>query len=267
MKRLAILGSPIRQAMSPVLHRAAYHALGLEWTYEAINCTPGRLPGFLADADDTWAGFSLTMPLKRAVIPLLDTVTPVVEATGTANTITVQAGKLLGDNTDVHGMLTALTETGLARAGTATILGTGATACTALAAVQALGCPTITVVARSPDRTAPLRDAAARLRLNVEIVPWQEAAHYLAADVVISALPPGAADRLAPLWRPADNLLLDVVYRPLSTIITQAARTQGSTVVSGLPMLLHQAARQVELQTGRTPAPIQAMQQAALRQL
>ncbi|MEO5875631.1 MAG: hypothetical protein ABIS86_09810 [Streptosporangiaceae bacterium] len=76
-----------------------------------------------------------------------------------------------------------------------------------------------------------------------------------------------AADRLAPLWRPANNVLLDVVYRPSPTLITQAARAQGTTVVSGLPMLLHQAARQVELQTGRTSTPIGAMRQAALAEL
>ncbi|GAA1923758.1 hypothetical protein [Streptantibioticus ferralitis] len=94
-RQLAILGSPVAQALSPVLHRAAYTALGLDchWTYRAIDCTLERLPSFLAGLDDGWAGLSLTMPLKRAAVPLLDEVSATVRATGTgtANTVTSAA--------------------------------------------------------------------------------------------------------------------------------------------------------------------------------
>ncbi|MGW5927722.1 hypothetical protein ACWF2L_15930 [Streptomyces anulatus] len=67
--QLAILGSPIGHALSPVLHRAAYQALGLDWTYRAIDCTPDGLASFLGSLDETWAGLPLTMPLKRTVVP------------------------------------------------------------------------------------------------------------------------------------------------------------------------------------------------------
>ncbi|MFZ3475856.1 shikimate dehydrogenase [Streptomyces sp. 4.24] len=263
MKQLAVLGSPIGQALSPVLHRAAYRELGLNWTYRAIDCTPGRLPSFLASLDDGWAGLSLTMPLKRVAVPLLHQVSATVRATGTANTVTVQDGQLLGENTDVDGMLHALSEAGVTRAGSATILGAGATAATALAALHTLGCTEVTAVARDLARTTELARAAIRIGIALRVRPWTEAARHLTADLVISALPPGAADPLAPLWPPVGNTLLDVVYRPQLTPIALAAGQAGSTVISGLPMLIHQAARQVELQTGQSPVPLSVMREAA----
>lgn len=72
MTRLALLGSPIDSALSPVLHRAAYAAMGLPWTYHALECRSQDLPCFLGTLEDGWRGFSLTMPLKRTVVPLLD---------------------------------------------------------------------------------------------------------------------------------------------------------------------------------------------------
>jgi shikimate dehydrogenase len=267
-RHLAVLGSPIAQALSPVLHRAAYAALGLNWSYRAVECTPDRLPSFLASLDDSWAGLSLTMPLKRTAVPLLDEVSATVRATGTANTVVVRGGRLLGENTDVDGMQEALHDAGVTSAGSACVLGAGATAATALAVLHALGCPEATVIARDPARTSELVSAAERIGIAVHIRPWQQATRHLAADVVMSALPPGAADPLASTgWPRTGNTLLDVVYRPWPTQLAGAARRAGATVVGGLPMLVHQATRQFELQTGCRPAPIAAMRDAAVRAL
>lgn len=263
MKQLAVLGSPIGQALSPVLHRAAYQALGLNWTYRAVDCTPEKLPAFLSGLDETWAGLSLTMPLKRAAVPLLDEVSATVKATGTANTVTVRRGRLLGENTDVDGMLQALLDAGVTRVESACVLGAGATAATALAVLHTLGSREATVIARAPGRTSELAHAAERIGIGVRIRPWSEADRHLQAGLVVSALPPGAADPLAPLWPTTGNILFDVVYRPSPTPLAQAARRSGSTVIGGLPMLVHQAARQVELQTGHPSAPLTAMRKAA----
>ncbi|GAQ54833.1 shikimate dehydrogenase [Streptomyces acidiscabies] len=266
-KRLALLGSPVDAALSPVLHRAAYRALGLNWTYQAIDCTPEQLPAFLAGLDDTWAGLSLTMPLKRAAVPLLDEVSDTVKATGTANTITCVDGQLLGENTDFTGVLYALWDSGVTRAESACVLGAGATASTALAVLHTLGCSTATVVARDTSRIHELALAAERIGITAHIRPWDQALRHLDADLVVSALPPGAADPLAPHWPTTGNTLLDVVYRPWPTPLARAAQDRGSTVIGGLPMLVHQAARQVELQTGHSPAPWEAMYAAARRAL
>ncbi|MHC3393949.1 shikimate dehydrogenase [Streptomyces lavendulocolor] len=263
MKQLAVLGSPIGQALSPVLHRAAYRSLGLDWSYHAIDCTPDRLASFFAGLDDGWAGLSLTMPLKRVAVPLLDEVSQTVKATGTANTVTVRGGRLLGENTDVDGMLQALLDAGITRVESACVLGAGATAATALAALHTLDCREATVIARDMARTRELTGAAERIGTGVRFRPWAEASRHLTASLVVSALPPGAADPLAASWSAAGNTLLDVVYRPWPTPLALAAIRAGSTVIGGLPMLIHQAARQVELQTGHTPAPLPAMRTAA----
>lgn len=263
--RLALLGFPLDQALSPVLHRAAYRELGLDWTYEAIRCREEDLPGFLARLDGTWAGFSLTMPLKRAALPLMDEVTPLAAATGAINTIVVAGGRLTGDNTDVAGMLEALREAGAHRPASAVILGAGGTAATALTAISELGLTEATVLARTPSRAEPLRAAANRLGVHIAVRPWEAAPQHInAADLLISAVPPHAADELAPHLPGFHGTLLDVVYHPWPTRLAATAQAAGANVVGGLTMLLHQAARQVTLQTGHAPVPLAAMRAAAL---
>src|SRR6266581_9750496 len=112
--RAAVLGSPVAHSISPVLHRAAYQALGLAgWTYHAIECDEARLPGLLGGCGPEWAGLSLTMPLKRAVLPLLDATEPLAAEVGAANTVVFRGGRRHGHNTDVPGMIAALAEAGV----------------------------------------------------------------------------------------------------------------------------------------------------------
>src|SRR5215813_8538402 len=148
--KAAVLGSPITHSLSPVLHRAAYQALGLTgWSYQAIECDAARLPGLLDGCGPGWAGLSLTMPLKRAVLPLLDRAEPLVTDVGAANTVVFGGGRRRGHNTDVPGMVAALAEAGLSgNPGEVLIAGAGATACSAVAAVRELGAREVTVAAR-----------------------------------------------------------------------------------------------------------------------
>ncbi len=113
-RRAAVLGSPVGHSLSPVLHRAAYAHLGLTgWSYGAYDVDEAGLAGFLAALDPSWAGLSLTMPLKAAVLPLLDAASPVVEAVGAANTVLLRDGRRVGENTDVPGMVGALAARGV----------------------------------------------------------------------------------------------------------------------------------------------------------
>src|SRR5690606_9846316 len=105
--RAAVLGSPVAHSLSPVLHRAAYQALGLDWTYDAIECTEDALPAFVEGLGADWAGLSLTMPLKRVALRLADQTTPLATAVGAANTLVFTDGRRLADNTDVPGLRTA----------------------------------------------------------------------------------------------------------------------------------------------------------------
>ncbi|RDG33978.1 shikimate dehydrogenase [Streptomyces corynorhini] len=263
--KLALLGSPVHSALSPVIHRAAYAALGLNWTYHAVECRAEDLPRILAAArSGEWGGFSLTMPLKAAVVPFLDDVTDVVVRTGAANTIVVNGdGRLSGENTDVHGMVQTLRAVGITDVSSVTVLGAGATARTALAAARELGCGRAVAVARDNARAQSLATAAARIGTDLVIRPWTDAARCLSADLVISAVPPSAADVLAPMWPAGPGTLMDVTYRPWPSAPAQAAESAGWRVVGGLSMLVHQAARQVTLQTGHSVPPFDTMLDAA----
>jgi shikimate dehydrogenase len=278
-RRAAVLGHPVAHSLSPRLHRAAYAELGLAgWSYEAVDVTEEQLPAFVGALDGTWTGLSLTMPLKQTVLPLLDHVEPLAEVVGAVNTVLVQAGRgrpvLTGANTDVHGVVAALSE-GIAAAGaprggspTAVVLGAGATAASTLAALAELGCTTPSVLVRSLGRTGGLARAAHRMGVEPAFRTLVEAPEALAgADLVVSTLPPLAADDLAaalhaggPGPRPG-SVLLDVAYDPRPTALSVAWAERGGVAVPGERMLLHQAVEQVRLMTGR-PAPLAAMDAA-----
>ena len=264
--RAAVLGRPIGHSLSPVLHRAAYHALGLtDWSYDAIDCGEQELPGVLA-AHDGWAGFSCTMPLKRVALSVADEVEPLAGAVGAANTLTPRAqGGWLASTTDVAGIISALTERGVTPASVA-ILGAGGTAQAALAALAELGTRRAEVLVRDVARTRELHATAARVGIELAVACLERESPALGADLVISTLPRGAADPLAARgWTPA-QVLLDAVYDPWPTPLGAAFDAAGAKVVSGALMLLHQAAAQVELMTGRR-APVAAMRTALLAAL
>lgn len=262
--RAAVLGSPVDHSLSPVLHAAAYAALGLTgWSYDRHECTEAALPGFVDGLGPEWAGLSLTMPLKRVALDVADEVSPLAAATGAANTLVLRDGRRVAHNTDVAGIVAALAEVdGMVplppAAGRAVVLGAGGTAQAALAALRELGILDVTVLVRSLARTAELRAAAERLGVAPVIDDsLGDPGPLVGADVVISTLPRGAADALTG----ARGVVLDVVYAPWPTPFAAAAAAAGARVVSGAEMLLHQAVAQVELMTGR-PGPVDAMRAA-----
>ncbi len=272
--KAAVLGSPVGHSLSPVLHRAAYTELGLTgWSYQAIECAEAGLPDLLSGCGAEWAGLSLTMPLKRAVLPLLDRVEPLAAEVGGANTVTFAGGRRHGHNTDVPGMIAALAGAGVAAAdgsaaGQALILGGGATACSALAGLRGLGAAGATVAVRDPARTADVLAAAARLGMRVRLAAFGEDQDR-GWRLLISTVPAGAADIYADrILRAAAAPLavLDVVYHPWPTPLAAAAEQAGVITVSGFELLVQQAGPQVELMTGK-PAPLAAMREAGLAEL
>ncbi len=255
--RAGVLGAPISHSLSPVLHRAAYAALSLaEWEYTAHEVHEDELAGFVAGLDESWRGLSLTMPLKEAAFAVADDVTEVAGLTGAINTLVRRPdGTWLGDNTDVHGIEAALT--GVAHGGSATILGSGATSRSALQALSRLGLRRVRVAARTRPRRARV-GCVAEGSLEVVYVPLSE--WPAGGDpLVVSTLPP-AGGAAAAAFVPASRagVLLDVVYAGWPTPLAAAAQRAGMRVVSGLEMLVHQAAEQVRLMTGLEP-PVEAM--------
>ena len=260
-RRAGVLGRPIAHSLSPVLHRAAYAALGLDWTYDAIDCGVDELPAVLAARAD-WAGFSATMPLKHALVSVAASVSPLASAVGAANTLLPGPDGWVAENTDVLGVAGALAERSV-RPGSVTVLGAGGTAQAVIGALPSIGVSSCAALVRSRSRATALRDTAARFGVTVQLSDLSPSAVALGADLVVSTLPPGAADPLAGFpWTPA-QAVLDVVYAPWPTPLADAAARAGATVLSGALMLLHQAAAQVRLMTGLEP-PVDAMR-AALR--
>lgn len=259
-RNAAVVGSPISHSLSPALHRAAYKALGLDWTYWGLEVNAEQLPGFVAGLDETWVGLSLTMPLKEAVLPLATEISWTAEATTSANTLLLPGRQ--AHNTDVDGLRVALLRAGfIAEPGfAATVAGAGATARSAVAALHALGAGEVHLLARDSGRAAPARQTAEILGVDLRVHSF-DSPKWLATDLVIATVPSGVADALAKGLPARPAWLLDVVYSPWPTVLAEAWAGAGGTIVSGLEMLLAQAERQVELMTGQ-PAPSAAMRAA-----
>lgn len=263
-RRAAVLGSPIAHSLSPELHRAAYRALGLSgWTYDRFEVTEQTLASFLRELDGPWAGLSLTMPLKRAVLPLLDEVSQTAAAIEAVNTVVfTDDGRLSGDNTDIPGMVAALRERGVRRVDHATVLGAGATASSAVAALGRICDGDITVFVRSQARAEEMRGWGERLGVAVTIADWADAAEALRAPLVIATTPAGSTDALAEAAPIGPGVLFDVLYEPWPTGLAAAWQRRGGQVVGGLDLLVHQAVLQVEQMTGATQGPLAAMRHA-----
>ncbi|GAU66072.1 putative shikimate dehydrogenase [Streptomyces sp. NBRC 110611] len=262
--RAAVLGSPIAHSLSPDLHRAAYAEFGLtDWTYDRFEVDEAALPGFVEKLGPEWAGLSLTMPLKRAVIPLLDEITDTAASVEAVNTVVFTAdGRRIGDNTDIPGMLAALRERGVERVERASILGAGATASSALAALSRICTGEVTAYVRSAARAAEMRGWGERLGVAVRTAAWEDAAGAFDAPLTVATTPAGTTDALAAAVPDRPGTLFDVLYEPWPTALAAAWADRGGAVVGGLDLLVHQAVLQVERMTGRAPAPLAAMRRA-----
>lgn len=258
-----MLGSPIGHSLSPVLHRAAYADLGLtDWTYEAVECVPAALPETLRRLEAAGlAGVALTMPLKRAVFPLLARVERLAADVEAINTVLFGgvAGQWWGGNTDVPGLVGIVQGADLdVRDGAApVVLGAGATAASAIAALAEVGVRSVRVAARRAEAVEEIAVLAARFGVQVTGLPLSaESLSAAATDtaLMIATLPAGAADPLAGRLLPrAGGLLVDVVYAGWPTPLALAWSAAGGTVVGGLELLVRQAAVQIRLMTGHDP--------------
>ncbi|MFF9510488.1 shikimate dehydrogenase [Streptomyces sp. NPDC014724] len=264
VRRAAVLGSPIAHSLSPVLHRAAYAELGLtRWTYDRFEVDEAGLPAFMAGLDSTWAGLSLTMPLKRAIIPLLDSISETASSVEAVNTVVfTKDGRRIGDNTDIPGMIAALRERGVEKTDSAAVLGAGATASSALAALAEICTGPVTAYVRSKERGQEMRGWGERLGVDVRISDWAEAGQALHAPLVVATTPAGATDALIEAVPDRPGTLFDVLYEPWPTGLAAAWTACDGAVVGGLDLLVHQAVLQVEQMTGRAPAPLAAMRRA-----
>src|SRR4051794_2067564 len=259
--RCAVLGSPIAHSLSPVLHRAAYAELGLDWTYDAVEVDSVGLGAFLTGLDDRWRGLSLTMPLKRAVLPLLDELDPWADVSRAANTVVRQGGRLAGFNTDVPGAVAALSERATGPLATAAVLGGGATAASVLLALSEVGCRRARLLVRNPGRAVDTLAALDRHGRGPGISVGRLTESMEDPEVVVSTIPAEAQTPELVAATAAARVVFEVLYDPWPTPLARAALDRGQVLVGGLDLLVHQAALQVRLMTG-LDAPLAAMRAA-----
>jgi len=248
--RCGVVGHPIAHSLSPALHRAAFAALGLDWTFEAVDVPDGGLPGFVAGLDETWRGLAVTMPLKAAAVAIA-TPDPACRRLGVGNTLLLGGSGPRVFNTDVSGFVHALAYRRIDELADVVVLGAGATARAALMALGNLGAGAVTAQVRDADsqRVAGWLRLADDLGLptRVELLGTPHV-----ADLVISTLPRGAADAYAETLVDGAGAVMDVSYDPWPTALTATAAAANLPVATGLDLLAGQAVQQIDLLAGDT---------------
>ena len=281
LRRAYVLGHPIAHSLSPALHRAAYAYLGeANLEYDRRDTLPDDLPAIMRGVRNPAgteeapyiAGLSVTMPLKTAVIQYCDELSETAHVTGAVNTVYPRGERVLGDNTDVIGIVNALLHAGLKpnhERDEPAVIGGGATAISALTALHKLGYRRASVYARSLHKLGSVQEAADRLGVQLEQVSLADLPQNLAErghHPVISTLPARAADEWASQLSGLKGasathqpVLLDVAYNPWPSVLASVWEASGGAVVSGLGMLLYQAVEQVLLFTDCTLQPAELL--------
>jgi shikimate dehydrogenase len=259
----AVIGDPVAHSLSPLIHNAAFRAVGLDWVYVAMPVSEGQGAAAVeAMRVLGMAGMSVTMPHKNAVIPALDEVDDDAAALDAVNCVIRDGDRLVGVNTDGAGFLGGLrADLGLEPSGArCVVIGAGGAARAVVRALAVAGAASIGVV----NRTAGTATKAALLAGDRGSVVGFEAVHE--ADLVVNTTPVGMAE--APgvpcdpsLVRPG-QAVVDLIYHPRRTRFMDEAEARGASVANGLSMLVHQAAVAFEHWTG-TDAPVGVMAEAA----
>ena len=242
MIKAAVLGSPIGHSLSPTLHNCAYEVLGWDWEYTAVEVKGGELAKFTAANRKTFRGLSLTMPLKEEALLVADSLDPLVKRINAANTLIFEENQVSAYSTDVSGFVQALAKAEVSIPNEITILGGGATARSAIAAVDGRG-RTITVYSRSASRSLQLINSS--ISATVVVKDWSEAQSGLTANLVIATTPTGATDHLIPT--DSAGTLFESLYSPWPNKLLAKWQGGGGKYLDGLDLLVEQGIGQIEL--------------------
>jgi shikimate dehydrogenase len=281
-KRAGVIGHPLGHSISPAIFKAAFEAAGIDATYEPWDTEPDVLEGrihALRTAD--FLGANVTIPHKTAVVPLLDGTSEVAAQAGAVNTIVHSDGKLIGHNTDVAGFARSLREdAGFDPKGKRTmLLGSGGAARAVALALMEAHASVIYVVGRQPRKIDAMVVALKQATPSGTTLTWAYwgDGSYLRglaeADLIVNCTPVGVAgsDTAGQSPVPAELIqpkttVFDLVYNPAETPLVAAAKSRGAKAVSGLGMLVYQAAESFKLWTGKE-ADVPVMRAAAERAL
>ena len=252
-KLYGIIGSPLAQTLSPLIHNSGFQALGIPAAYFKWEISPDKLDNFM-DALKILPidGCSVTIPHKKAIMRYLDGASEMAAFAGAANTVFWREKELYGENTDMRGFLKPLENMDLAHAD-ALILGAGGAAMAVAAALKIKGCQKARVASRSGDSQRELAE-----RFNFQAIEWRDR-YEKPASLIINCTPLGMKGKyeyetpydfaMAEIGESA--VAYDLVYNPPETRFLREARQHGLASVSGLEMFYFQADEQFRLWTGR----------------
>ena len=271
----AVLGKPIAHSLSPVIHNTAYQARGLsDWHYDRYEVDEHMLGDFIDSLNSSWHGLSLTMPLKKAIMPMGETCNHWAEKLGVANTAVfdwkpgVSKPHIRLYNTDVAGINLAITNAlrkiqppapahSMKRpTKNALIIGSGNTATSAIAACSTMQVGHITLAARHAEKAHALAPLAQTFGMTVDVIALPQISEIVSSqDIAICTLPSHAGDPIAQSLMALEDhtikgILLDVCYDPRPTDLMNVWRTHGGTAIGGEEMLLYQAIPQIAYMTG-----------------
>ena len=244
-----MIGSPVAHSLSPVIHRAAFDAAGVDWTYAALEVAPGRAGDALSAMRTLGiGGLSVTMPHKEAIADAVDRLDPAARSLHSVNTVSWDGDQLVGSSTDGAGFVASLADAGVSVDGAkVAIIGAGGAARSIVDALARAGAKDITIL----NRTADKAESAAAL---APVASPGIISDISRADIVVNATSVGMGDDQSLPCEPdllrEGQVVADLIYHPLVTRWLSAAADRGARTVDGLGMLVHQAALQQRIWLG-----------------
>jgi shikimate dehydrogenase len=255
---LALIGHPVSHSLSPAMHNASFVADGLDFVYVCLDVDPDELPAAVRGLKASkLRGFNVTMPHKRAMIPLVDELDEEARISGAVNTVVIEDSGLRGFNTDGGGMVMACQEAAIELSGKSVLLlGAGGTAAAIAVAFGKAGVGELHIANRTVKRAAQLKDELHGTGIKGLVIHHLDALPD--AEIIINATPLGMKeeDPMPVPWDYVreDRAFCDAVYRPgTQTPLVRLARERGVPVVAGDRMLLYQGVLAQKLWTGREP--------------
>lgn len=248
-KKAAVIGYPIAQSLSPMMHKHWMQQTGIEGDYCAREVPTGELVDFINWArEEGLSGFNITVPHKTDILPHLDKIAPLARQMGAVNTVKIaEDGTLSGFNTDGIGLVTHLRTVvpDYPHDKPVLILGAGGAARAAALGLLTENIPMVMICNRTREKAEAIASKIGRGRMTV--VDWDARETALsAAGLLVNTTVLGMAGQRAldiDLSSAAkDTVVYDIVYKPLETELLREARNRGLRIVDGLGMLVHQGA-------------------------
>ncbi|GJD17504.1 shikimate 5-dehydrogenase [Rivularia sp. IAM M-261] len=280
-KLLGVIGYPVEHSLSPRMHNAAIVQMGIDYAYLPFPIAPQNLQAALEGfAAIGVVGFSVTIPHKQTIIPLLSEISSLAESVGAVNTVVRKDNQWIGTNTDVEGFIAPLQSTYNRDWSntTAVILGNGGAARAVVAGCAQLGCPEIHIVGRNLNKLVAFHESwnNSTIAAHLHVHHWDKLPKYIPqANLIVNTTPIGMYPHIdeAPLTPeeinnlPDGAIAYDLTYNPNPTKFLELAQQAEAITINGLEMLVQQGAAALKIWLQRETVPVDVMRQALIEVL